>query len=113
MNEKTTYRLYCLDITEKNIEYASQVRFSRITPNYILVYIPDEILKGAVEITDKEVNELTETDTKWLQDVNMVLIAEEIKGQSKERFLGALSTLFDQLEQRLVDAENVEERGEE
>ena len=112
MSEKVTYRLYCLDITEKNIEYASQVRFSRITPDYILVYIPDEILKGAIEITDNEAKNLTETDTKWLQDINMVLIAEEIRGQSKERFLGALSTLFDQLEQNLANTK-VDEEGKE
>ncbi len=74
---KTQYRLYANSISDNNVEFAGEQRFSLITPDYLLIYTTDKV-KGWPEITDDNIYVLTERDRKWLFECNMELIAEEI-----------------------------------
>ena len=52
-------------------------------PEYLLIYT-SETVKGWPEITDDNINILTDKDRQWLFDCNMELIAEELAKRSEK-----------------------------
>lgn len=96
---KTQYRLYAHSVDDDGIRYAQNVRFGRITREYVLVYVPTRI-SGWPEITDDNVKILNADDQKWLLHCNMELIAEEMAKQSSE-FGVDMKNAIDELEKAL------------
>lgn len=85
MNElKITYKLYALTIDRDGIKTASEQRFSRITPFYILIYTDKEAPKDAIEIGEAELHRLTAADEQWLTDCNVTILLEETKKHEAE-----------------------------
>lgn len=82
-DNKTQYRLYAHSVDGEAVTYAQNVRFGRITRDYVLVYV-DAKLSGWPEITDENVNILTANDRAWLFNCNMTLISEEMAKKSSE-----------------------------
>lgn len=80
---KTRYRLYAHGVDADGVRYAENVRFGRITREYILVYVPIRI-SGWAEITDDTVKIISAEDKAWLLNCNMELIAEEMAKKTSE-----------------------------
>lgn len=81
--DKTSYRLFANSVCDENVEFAKSKRFNRITTEYLLIYT-SETVKGWPEITDNNINILTDKDRQWLFDCNMELIAEELAKRSEK-----------------------------
>lgn len=96
---KTQYRLYAHSVDNDSLRYAQNVRFSRITRDYILVYVETK-LSGWPEITDENINILAANDRKWLFGCNMTLISEEMAKKSNE-FGVDMSNAIEELEKAL------------
>lgn len=71
------YKLFAMHTNEKNVAIATQYRFQRITPQYILVYGEDAPEgTSCSEITAEEISSLSRRDFQWLQDTNITIIRE-------------------------------------
>lgn len=82
-DNKTQYRLYAHSVDTESVKYAQNVRFGRITRDYVLVYVMANLASWP-EITDENVNILTANDRAWLFNCNMTLISEEMAKKSSE-----------------------------
>ena len=76
---KIRYRLYATSADAESIKIASNERFCRITPFYILIYTDGDIPKNGVEMTQSETHRLSAQDEQWLRDCNIVILAEQAK----------------------------------
>lgn len=107
--KKIVYHLYALPMSEKAVETAQKERFSRICAGYALIYTQGAV-EGGVEIGESESKLLSKVEAEWLQDCNIVIIAEEAK-RNEKKILSSLSNRMTVLEQALAEAkrkENVE-----
>lgn len=100
---KIQYKLYALEVNKAGIETASNERFCRITPFYILVYsCADEAPAGAIEITQTETHRLSKQDEQWLLDCNIVILTEEAKKHETE-IAKDMSARIDAMEKYLAE----------
>lgn len=83
MNE---YKLYAMPTKPETIDGMGYQRFSRVTPEYSLVYTDGEAPKGSVELSEDDARRLSNGDESWLRGCNTQLIAEEIERQKPEIF---------------------------
>ena len=76
-NKALVYKLYAMLTNEENVAIATQYRFQRITPSYILVYGENEP-EGTkcTEVKAEDISSLSRRDFQWLQDANMTIIRE-------------------------------------
>lgn len=88
---------------EANVSIATEYRFQRITPAYILVY-GEEAPKGTkyTEITAKDLSSLSKKDFQWLQDANIALI-REVSETHKESQSAELKKFWDELLSNIKD----------
>lgn len=97
-------RLYALLYSLENVQYAASFRFSRVTPDYILLYTSKKRLKPptgkAMEIKQDEICELTGMDESWLIDCGVSLLAERAASHKSEG-LERLSSMVEKLESEL------------
>ena len=100
MARRKKYRLYAMPVKNENIQDAQTERFSRITPEYVLIYTR-HVKKDLPEITDKNIKVLSDSDRQWLSDCNMALIGEEVSRGSNE-FVAEMSRKIAELEKALV-----------
>ena len=79
-------------------------RFSRITPEYTLVYTDREAPQPSAELTDGDAGRLTEGDRNWLLACNTRLLVEEIERQKPEmlRRMGEKITEFESILRELA-----------
>lgn len=83
MATETEYRIYATHADTNGKSYAQRCRFSRITPQYVLIYAdakPDEI--KSIEVREKDFYRLTESDRSWLWE-SMSAIASEFMENNK------------------------------
>lgn len=111
MSEKIKYNLFAMKTDFGNIEKASKYRFSRITESYILIYSTDSKIEDSLLIEDKNIEELTGDDSRWLFDCNMIIIAEETK-KHKNELLEDLSKKVNELEELLEQERKKVEKKE-
>ena len=62
----TAYRLYALPTTPAALDGMGPQRFSRVTPEYSLVYTDKEQPKGSVEMKEEDATRLSAADENWL-----------------------------------------------
>lgn len=104
------YKLFAMLTTDKNVAVATQYRFQRITPNYILVYgeeEPDGV--DYTEVTPNEIQNLSRRDFQWLEDANVLLIrefAEEHKEPTARSFANFLQELDKNLKEEIDGERN-------
>ena len=108
------YRLFATSYALENVEYASSFRFSRATPDYILIYTQKSKLVPpsgrAVEVKENDISLLSKMDKAWLFDCGMSLFAD-IAARHKKEDVDRLTNMVDRLEEEL-EAESRKE-GEE
>ena len=97
-------RLFALLYSLENVNYVSSFRFSRVTPDYILLYCDRSRINPpvgkALEIKEHQLNELSKMDESWLFDCGISLMAESLAANKKEG-LEKLSDMVDRLEEEL------------
>lgn len=112
MKRPLQYRLFLMKCSLENVKYASSFRFSRVTPNYILVYAQRARLKPpdgkSGEIKAEELGVTSKQDQGWIMDCVASLMAEAIKRSEKDD-LQRISEMVARLERELEQ----EARGEE
>lgn len=81
---KIAYKLYALELTREGIKTASEQRFCRITPFYVLVYTDGDAPQDSIEITEEETNRLTKQDEQWLLDCNTAILMEQMHKHEAE-----------------------------
>lgn len=97
------YKLFAMHTNDKNVAIATQYRFQRITPQYILVYGEDAPEgTSCSEITANEISNLSRRDFQWLQDANMTLI-REFALEHKDGQTSALKKFFEELDKNIKD----------
>lgn len=96
---KRVYHLYALPVTEWNLQQAYSSRFSRIVPEYILIYKTGKKPEGAVRIEKKDIGKLSDGDTAWLCDCFLSILGERVKEQAPKS-LEMLEKLELELEKR-------------
>lgn len=98
------YRLFATTYSLENVDFASSFRFSRATPDYILIYTQRARLNppsgGAVEIRENEINRLSKMDEEWLFDCGISLFADIATRQKKED-VERLADMVNRLEEEL------------
>ena len=99
-----------MPVNPDNIAAAQNERFARITPEYVLIYVKRK-LNGVPEITDKNINVMSERDKRWLDDCNMALIGEEVV-HGRNNFISEMSGKIEALERALVREKKAVERDE-
>lgn len=110
-NKVVAYKLFAMLTTEKNVAVATQYRFQRITPNYILVYgeeEPDGV--DYTEVTANEIQNLSRRDFQWLEDANILLIREFSEGhkESQEKSFAIFLQELDKNLKEEIDGERKE-----
>lgn len=97
------YKLFAMLTNEANVRIATEYRFQRITPAYILVY-GEEAPKRTkyTEITAKDLSSLSKKDFRWLQDANIALI-REVSETHKESQSAELKKFWDELLSNIKD----------
>lgn len=110
MEQKKTiaYKLYAMMTTEKNVAVATQYRFQRITPNYILVYgenDPDGV--SYTEVKANDLANLSRRDLQWLEDANIVLI-REFTEEHKEPQAKSFASFLQELDKNIKEELNGE-----
>lgn len=104
MSEETrkeeVYALYALSLTEENMKAAAEVRFQRVTADYILLYTKTPPPKGAVEVKGKDVYRLTKQEQKWVFDCVALVMRQAITEQEAQSVKRAAEFL-EQLEAEL------------
>ena len=95
----------------ENVEYASDFRFSRITPEYILVYVQKKRLNPptgkAVEIQQKDIGLLSKKDESWLFDCVISLFADIAATKDRDT-MERLTDMVNRFEQELEKEEGGE-----
>ena len=77
------YRLWAMRADEQGIKAAASTRFARVTPEYVLLYVPGiEIFDNAVEVKAEDLHRLTSRDQTWLFNCAAALAIERIKDKS-------------------------------
>ena len=79
MTTKTVWRLYAMQPTEQNIEYAQTMRFARIEPNYILIYKSGRKPTDSVSIGKDKLDSLSRADADWLFNCGVALLGDAVK----------------------------------
>lgn len=78
--DKDFYRLWALRTDDDGIKEAASMRFSRVTPKYVLIYAPGAVsFDGGVEVESKDIHRLTEKDKSWLFDCAATLAMERLR----------------------------------
>jgi hypothetical protein len=110
------YRLFALAYSLDNVEFASSFRFSRVTPEYILIYAQRAKLDPpdgkAAEVKENDISRLSKMDEAWLFDCGVSLFADIAARQSKED-LDRLTDMVDRLEEELRAESGKEESARE
>lgn len=108
------YRLFALPYSLENVDFASSFRFSRVTPEYILIYAQRTRMKPtdgkAVEVRETDITRLSKKDEEWLFDCGMSLFADIAASQNRDD-IERLTEMVNRLEEEL-ETENQRE-GEE
>lgn len=98
------YRLFLMKYSLENVKFLSSYRFSRVTPNYILVYAQKARLKppdgNAGEIKGKDIGVTSKEDQMWLMDCIASLFVEAMQKSEKDD-LQRISKMVSQLEREL------------
>lgn len=106
MSEKIRkYRLFALVYSLENVNYASSFRFTRVTPEYILVYTQRSRIKPPVgrvaEVKENDIALLSKMDEAWLFDCGISLFADfatRQKAEDTERLTEMINRLEEELE---------------
>ena len=99
--ETKDYRLWALRTDDDGIKEAASMRFSRVTPKYVLIYAPDAVtFDNAVEIRSKDVHRLTDKDKSWLFDCAVTLTMERLK-EDKDTIADELRAMVARFESEL------------
>lgn len=107
---KTVWRLYALQPTEQNIEYAQTMRFARIVPDYILVYKSGRKPSDSVSIGKDKLDNLSRADAEWLCKCRMDLLADAVE-RSAPQTMEMIDRLEAELEKQAA-AQRAENGGE-
>lgn len=94
--ENKIFRLYALSVTPENVEQAVQQKFSRILPEYILVYTDGEAPARSVEVTQEHLYRLTKEDQGWIMECAGYLLMERLE-KEKPTVAKRLSDMIDAL----------------
>lgn len=109
------YRLFALPYSFENVEYASEFRFSRVTPEYILIYTQKARLVvpvgKAAEVKENDISLLSKLDEAWLFDCGLSLFAD-IAANQKTEDVARLSDMVSRLEEELEAETRKEGDGE-
>lgn len=87
-SQKKVFKLIALRPDETSISIAMNVRFGRITPDYVLVYVEENKiiewvgLQPYIIIGESEKERLSERDKEWLLGCNLSILAEESSKQN-------------------------------
>lgn len=108
----TAYRLYALPTTPAALDGMGPQRFSRVTPEYSLVYTDKEQPKGSVEMKEEDATRLSAADENWLLSCNLTLIKEEIE-RKKPELLRKLSEKIESMEAILAELSKEAKSGDE
>lgn len=105
MSKRTRkYRLFAFPYSLENVEFASKFRFSRVTPDYILVYAQKAKLDApsgkTAEVKENDISLLSKMDGAWLFDCGLSLFADIAASETKES-VERLSNMVDRLEKEL------------
>ena len=99
------YKLFAMRTNDKNVAIATQYRFQRITPTYILVYGEDKPEgTSCTEVTVEDIQSLSRRDLQWLEDANIVLLrefADEHKDAQKNSMKNFLTELDRNIKEEL------------
>lgn len=106
-----TYRLYAMPTKEETIEGMENYRFSRVTPEYGLIYTEKEQPKGSLELKEEDAKRLTKADESWLICCNLTIIKEEIK-KKKPELMRKLEEKVDGIEALLKELSEETEKSE-
>lgn len=104
------YRLFAMAYCLENVDFAAGFRFSRVTPEYILIYTKKARMKQppvgrAAEIKEGDLALMNGMDRAWLLDCGASIFAE-LAAQRKGENLKQLSDMVDRLEKELeIEAE--------
>ena len=117
--EKIAYKLYAVRTNDAVIDAVSDIRFTRITANYTLIYADDEQIMGKALplikytiIEGEEASRLSAADKDWLMNCNFTIIAEEaIKNKELvlQNMADALDVLAEELEKSRTEDNGSEE----
>lgn len=117
--EKIVYKLYAVRTNDAVIDAVSDIRFTRITANYTLIYADDEQIMGKALplikytiIEGEEASRLSAADKDWLMNCNFTIIAEEaIKNKELvlQNMADALDVLAEELEKSRTEDNGSEE----
>lgn len=111
-DKKITYRLFALSLNRRNVELAADERFSRVTPNYVLIYTTGAKPDGSIGVAAWEVDQLSEADRVWLYDCNTAILAEESE-KRKPEVIRSISERMERLEEELRKLKDEEKKGTE
>ena len=104
------YKLFAMRTNEKNVAIATQYRFQRITPTYILVYGEDKPEgTNCTEVTAKDISSLSRRDFQWLEDANILLI-QEFAAAHPDAQKNSLNNFYNELQKNIK--EELEKDGE-
>lgn len=95
------YSLFIMRCTQEAIVVAEKERFSRITPEYILIL--SKLRPAAVkcvEVPQESLRRLSHNDKSWIKDCLVVLTAEELKAKETE-IISSLDDKIGELEAAL------------
>lgn len=111
MKKGRKYRLFAIECSLENVEYASDFRFSRITPEYILVYVQRKRLNPptgmSVEVREQDVKMLSKKDESWLFDCVVSLFADIAASKDRDT-MERLTDMVNRFEQELEKEEGRE-----
>ena len=117
--EKIVYKLYAVRTNDAVIDAVSDIRFTRITANYTLIYSDDAQIMGNTLplikytiIEGEEASRLSAADKDWLMNCNFTIIAEEaIKNKELvlQNMADALDVLAEELEKSRTEDNGSEE----
>ena len=98
------YRLYAIPTKPETIDGMGHQRFSRITPEYSLVYTDGQAPMDGVEMSDGDAKRLSKADERWLLACNLELIKEELERQMPE--------MLQRITEKLIQLESILEQAE-
>lgn len=90
------FKLYALSVTPENVEQAVGSRFSRILPEYILIYTDGAAPERSVEVTQENLYRLTKEDQSWIMECAGDLLMERLE-KEKPAVAKRLSDMIDAL----------------
>lgn len=100
--KKTKYRLFAMRPDADGVKCAASNVYSRITPQYVLIYKIGKRPSGALEIKGNDLGRLTIADERWLFEANLKIIAEEAQSKKPETEK-KLQAMIDDLERALEE----------